>query len=216
MDMNDEIYVWGSNAFGELGIGNTTAHQLFPLKCQGKWPGNVVDIKCGSHHTLVLTSNQEVFSCGRNSEGQLGVSINNYFSASLQKIENLPEITRIECGNSHSLCIDYNNSLYVFGNNEFGQLGLGSTDYKDEQKIELPLKHPILSSIIDISKGGNQVFVKTTENKIFGFGKNSDFQLGIKTGYTQNIPIQLVQGNESIWCSNFVKIKAKSARSVAK
>merc|ERR1739848_369081 len=124
-----------------------------------------------------------------------------------QKIEDLSEIIRIECGYYHSLCTDINNDLYVFGFNKFGQLGLGDTNNRNK-----PIKHPSLSNIIDISKGGIHSFVKTSNNEIYAFGKNYYSQLGIKPEDKKQLtPIRVFEDNEDIWCSN-VKPKAKSAR----
>merc|ERR1711862_1071214 len=130
--------------------------------------------------------------------------------SSFQKIEDLSEITRIECGGCHSLCIDINNDLYVFGNNEGGELGLGDTDNRSK-----PIKHPSLSNIIDISKGGFHTFVKTSNNEIYAFGNNEYTQLGIETEDEHQItPIRVFEDNEDIWFSNINKSKAKSARSI--
>ena len=97
--------------------------------------------------------------------------------------------------------------MYVFGNNEFGQLGLGDTDNRNK-----PIKHPSLSNIIDISKG-NHSFVKTSNNEIYAFGYNRCSQLGIKTEDNKQItPIRVFEENEDIWFSNINKSKAKSAR----
>jgi len=106
------------------------------------------------------------------------------------------------------LCINNNNDLFVFGSNSYGQLGLGDTD-----KREKPIKHPSLSNIIDISKGGNLTFVKTSNNEIYAFGDNKYSQLGIKTEHDiQGTPIRVFEDNEDIWISNINKSKQKSAR----
>merc|ERR1712137_1527166 len=133
-----------------------------------------------------------------------------YYLTTLEKVENLPQIVRISCGSIFSMCVDMNNDLYVFRNNEFGQLGLG-----DAVKVEKPVKHPTLSNIVDISQGGYHTFVKTFDNEIFAFGFNKYSQLGIKTEDENQItPIRVFEDNEDIWFSNINKSKAKSARSV--
>ena len=91
----------------------------------------------------------------------------------MEKIENLSEIVRIECGYHHSMCIDNYDNLYVFGCNNYGQLGLGDTDNRNT-----PIKNPSLSNIIDISRGGYHTLVKTLNNEIYAFGHNK--QLGIE------------------------------------
>ena len=120
----------------------------------------------------------------------------------------LPEITRIECGYNHSICIDINNDLYVFGSNSSRQLGLGDDDNRNK-----PTKHPSLLNIIDISKGGFNTFVKTSNNEIYAFGRNTYSQLGIETEDNYQItPSRVFEDNEDIWFSNINKSKQKSAR----
>ena len=115
---------------------------------------------------------------------------------------------KVGCGNSHSMCIDSNNNLYIFGSNSSGQLGLGNSDFRKK-----PMKHP-LSNIIDISKGGYTTFVKTLNNEIYAFGNNDFSQLGIETkDRNQLTPIRVFEDNEDIWFSNINKSKAKSAKS---
>merc|ERR1712000_573242 len=110
----------------------------------------------------------------------------------------------------HSICIDINNDLYVFGSNNYGQLGLGDIEHRYK-----PIKHPSLSNIIDISNGGFNTFVKTSNNEIYAFGNNEYSQLGIKTEHKKQLtPIRVFEDNEDIWFSNINKSKQKSARSI--
>ena len=203
--VNNNVFVWGGNDSGQLGIGNTTNINI-PLLCTD-WPDNIVDIKCGHCNLLVLTDKQEVYSCGKNNFGQLGFveSINTLHC--LTKIENLSDIVRIECGYFHALCIDIDSNLFVFGANDYGQLGLN--DLKNRYQ---PIKHPTLSNIIDISKGGCHTFVKTSNNEIYAFGLNELSQLGIDSTENEVVPIRVFEDNEDIWFSNINKSKAKSAR----
>ena len=204
---NNVIYSWGKNNNGQLAHGHRK-HRSKPFECQN-YPDDVVDIKCGEHHILMLTLSQDVYSCGENYSGQLGYTYSEIPRTSeLVKITSLSEIIRIECGYSHSMCIDIHNNFYIFGNNEYGQLGVGDTN-----DFETPTIHPILPNAIDISSKGDQTFVKVSPNEIYGFGSNEFSQLGIKTEEPLQLsPIQVFQDKENIWCSNQYKSKAKSAR----
>ena len=207
--LSDEIFVWGYNFTGQLGIQCTENIKL-PYKAH-HWPKNVVDIKCGYSHTLVLTSNQEVYSCGNNRLSQLGRETDSTCcSSSLVKIPELSDIVRVEVGFGLSMCVDNNNNLYIFGYNDKGQLGLGD----DKVNKHTPIKHPSLSNVIDISSSGKHSLVKTLSNEIFGFGDNTFAQLGIITeDKNQTLPIQVLIGNEDIWSLNFFNSsRAKSAR----
>ena len=205
--LDNEIFVWGYNNFGQLGLGNIDGKKA-PMLCTD-WPNDIVDIKCGCNHTLVLTSNQEVYSCGYNYDGQLGRETDDNYSSSLEKVISLSEIIRIECGSLHSACIDIHQNILFFGSNTKGQLGLG--DFKNRAT---PSKNP-LSNIIDVSSRGDHTFVKTQSNEIYAFGNNTHSQLGIETKHNyQNTPIQVFQDNEDIWSNTFKSSRAKSARSI--
>ena len=203
--LQNEVYCWGRNDVGQLGLGNTN-NQHSPVKCES-CPNDIVDIKCGDQHVLLLTSTQEVYSCGCNEFGQLARETDGIISSTFQKIASLSDIVRIECGANHSMCIDSHGNFYVFGHNFFGQLGLGDTINRNTAT-----KHPSLSNVIDISSKGDHTFVKTS-NGVFAFGNNKHSQLGTETDEMgQYTPIQVLQGNENIWCTPGSNTKAKSAR----
>lgn len=66
-----ELYGWGWNKFGQLGIGDNTDH-CSPLKVTFPDEEKVVQVSCGWRHTLAFTERGNLFSWGRGTSGQLG------------------------------------------------------------------------------------------------------------------------------------------------
>jgi alpha-tubulin suppressor-like RCC1 family protein len=61
-----EVYSWGSDAQGQLGLGATseaTAIQV-PRSCSYKVP--ILKVACGREHTVILTTSQLVYAMGSN------------------------------------------------------------------------------------------------------------------------------------------------------
>lgn len=58
---NGEVYTFGSNIYGQLGVGDLIAH-VGPVPV--KLPGIATQVAAGSNHTVVLTSKGEVFTFG--------------------------------------------------------------------------------------------------------------------------------------------------------
>lgn len=58
---NGEVYTFGSNIYGQLGVGDLIAH-VGPVHV--KLPGIATQVAAGSNHTVVLTSKGEVFTFG--------------------------------------------------------------------------------------------------------------------------------------------------------
>uniref|UniRef100_A0AAR2II49 Uncharacterized protein n=1 Tax=Pygocentrus nattereri TaxID=42514 RepID=A0AAR2II49_PYGNA len=68
-----EVYAWGQNSYGQLGLGKAVALQVVPALVQALTGVPVIQISAGGAHTLALTSSAQVFCCGANSAGQLGL-----------------------------------------------------------------------------------------------------------------------------------------------
>ena len=65
---NGEVYTFGSNIYGQLGVGNLIAH-VGPV--QVKIPGTAIQVAAGSNHTVVLTSKGEVYTFGAYQKSEL-------------------------------------------------------------------------------------------------------------------------------------------------
>lgn len=64
------LYSWGNNSYGKLGIGNFSV-QFSPVPLRVKL-NQIFKIKCGSNHCMVIKSSGVVFAWGAGLDGQLG------------------------------------------------------------------------------------------------------------------------------------------------
>lgn len=119
---NNKIYSFGRNEYGECGFNprDSTIKQPRLIDFSIK----VEDISSADYHTLILTSNGDVYSFGSGKYGRLG----NKSDLSTYKpyhIQFKNKIIFINAGGASSLCITDENDLYCWGYNHYGQLGLG-------------------------------------------------------------------------------------------
>ncbi|KAM3875257.1 uncharacterized protein ACN63O_000311 [Diretmus argenteus] len=65
-----KVFTFGAGSHGQLGL-NSTANKLIPTLVQGM-NGPASQIACGSHHTLVLGSSNQLWAFGSGVKGQIG------------------------------------------------------------------------------------------------------------------------------------------------
>ena len=91
----------------------------------------IKEVSCGSNHTCFLTYKHEVYSCGANYVGQLGVgfiSDKEFRPIVVRLRKNVDMMRQVSCGNNHTLFLTGNSDIYSAGLNDEGQLGLGHYD----------------------------------------------------------------------------------------
>lgn len=133
------------------------------------------DVQTSNSHQLILRADGSVWAYGDNTYGQLGTG-NVTSNDTVQKInfENDVRIVQIAVGESHSVALDENGQVWVWGRNNYYQLGNSNLSLSNTPvKVELPNK------VVKIASGNNQVFVITEENRLYVWGLNTSGELGI-------------------------------------
>lgn len=69
-----EVLSWGQNKYGQLGLGKSVDLQTEPALVRSLVGVPVIQISAGGAHTLALALPAQVFCCGANSVGQLGLN----------------------------------------------------------------------------------------------------------------------------------------------
>jgi len=180
--LNDgTVKSFGSNSNGELGLGITT-QQNTPILISGL--SNVKQVIGGQSYSLVLLNNGTVYGFGRNSSGQLGLgnTISPYTSPTL--IPSLTNVKQISCGSSHSLALLNDGTVYGFGGNYYGQLGLGN----NTSIINTPTLISGMSNVKQISCGTNHSLALLTDGTVKSFGRNIYGNLGLNNTNDYNRP----------------------------
>lgn len=116
------MYSWGSNYYGQLGLGPHVQSSPRPQLVSAIRDTFIVDIVAGQYHSLALTASGKVFTWGWGVHGQLGH--NNCDNVYIPKQLNFKMPAKlIAAGQAHSLIVTVDGKLYGFGSNFFGQVG---------------------------------------------------------------------------------------------
>ncbi|KAJ5076510.1 hypothetical protein M0811_06090 [Anaeramoeba ignava] len=149
---------------------------------------------------FLLNSNQELFGCGRNHTGQLGLGESRIQEEinKLTKIQNIPKgkIIDIQCGFKHSVMLvedeneDENPKRKLYSCGDWLFLGLDREKKKEFTEIKSSLFEND-DNILDFSVGNEHTLVLTSKGKLIGFGHNYFGQLGTINKAYELIPFQI-------------------------
>ena len=83
-------------------------------------------VACGDYHTLALRSDGNVFACGYNNRGRLGINNTTSQLTFIQSI-GISNAIAVACGYSHTLALRSDGNIFACGYNGYGQLGVNNT-----------------------------------------------------------------------------------------
>lgn len=150
LSLNGDVYSWGRNVYGQLGLGNTNDISVPTLISSNG--SNVVDIACGNNHAIVLKSNGTLWGCGLNNVGQLGTGTTTSSFTTLVQITNNTNWVRIFAFADNTVAINSLGEIYICGSNANGQIATGSNSpllYRTLTKIsQISLPNPTVNSAI--------------------------------------------------------------------
>ncbi|KAJ5067320.1 claret isoform a [Anaeramoeba ignava] len=194
---NQNAYGIGSNKSGQLGFDSETLKKTEKPILMMK---NISKIFSGnSSYSVILNSNQELFGCGYNKFGQLGLGKSrkeDVYIHKLTKIQNIPKgkIIDIQCGVFHSIMLIENEKenpkrkLYSCGDYSYNGLDKNQNTYEFTE-----IKSSLFENdnIIDLSVGNKHTLILTSNSKLIGFANNDYGQLGIEDRKYHYIPFQI-------------------------
>jgi alpha-tubulin suppressor-like RCC1 family protein len=164
------VKVWGNNSYGQLGDG-TQDERHRPVSVINL--ENIKSIAAGHNHSLAILNDNTVKAWGQNNAGQVGDNTFNNQKLTPVKVSDLVNVISLSAGKEHSMALKKNGTVWTWGANVKGQLGIGTTQNQNHPILVEPL-----SDIVAIAAGGEHSLALQDDGTIWIWGLNNQGQLG--------------------------------------
>lgn len=176
------MWAWGNNTFGQLGDGtNTTSLAPILITSSNNW----LQVSAGYDHSMALNTSNILFTFGNNTNGQLcdgtNTASNLPIAVSVSGAGTVSFYIAISAGNSFSLAIRNDNTLWSGGYNTSGQLGLGNNT-----AVNVLNQVGTGNNYWAISAGDTHSLTLDMGLSLFSTGRNIEGELGIGTNTNTN------------------------------
>jgi alpha-tubulin suppressor-like RCC1 family protein len=112
-------------------------------------------------------------------------------SCKKDEASNPAPFTAISAGGAHSIALKNDHTLWAWGLNSFGQLGVGTT-------IDKKAPVQVIEGYELISAGGTHTLALKTDGTLWAWGRNTSGQLGDETNTDRDIPVLIGEGYTAI------------------
>lgn len=184
------LWVWGDIRIYQPGIGLVSSP--VPIRIgdgNDKWTG----IATGYDHSLAIKDDGSLWTWGDNSFGQFGDGTMKDRYEPVRVGTSLDKWTFVAAAEYHSFAIKNDGSLWAWGNNSRGQLGLGAenSSYREAFPVRVGRENDKWTTIM--TGRYHSVSIKYDES-LWAWGNNSTGQLGDGTKINRKAPVRIKEG----------------------
>ena len=193
IDNNSNLWGWGANGYGILQNEDMNILQQYPVLIDSG--ENWSSISMGENHCMAIKSNGTLWGIGSNTKAQLGIHENELQKTPLDiNVSGIADIVSDNNGLTFFI-IKTNGTLWGWGTNNDGRLGLGDTTQRTS-----PVQVGTDTNWASVSCSGNgHTLAIKTNGTLWAWGSNNNGQLGLGDTTQRTSPVQV--GTDTNWAS---------------
>lgn len=196
------LWAWGSGGSGRLGTGTTTDTNV-PVRVGSST--NWKQVSAGNQFGLAVRTDGTLWCWGLNTSGQLGIGTTTSPQLAMRQVGSDSDWVMVSAGNNHVVALRQDGSVWSWGSNASGQLGIGSTN-----AVSAPIPVSSVGTCSKVAAGSARSFAVGADGKLWAWG-SSGGGLGIGTSGSSNQLSPVRVGMSSDW----VDVSVSSSHTMA-
>lgn len=188
------VWEWGSNGFGQLGNGTTSASPSGAAMVPGL--SDVADVEGGREHLVALTTSGAVLTWGSNEYGQLGLGDTANRSVPTQvTVPCAGGVKAVDAGHYTTFALCNNGTVWGWGWNADGQIGDGTRTTRRS-----PVQVSGITDAVSIDAGRDMTYALRADGTMLAWGDNTYGEIGdgTTTARLTPVPVSGLTGVSSI------------------
>lgn len=209
------LWMWGSDILGQLGTGAGSADWTFgdvrtddtkstPVQIMS----NVSTVSCGQSFTMAIKTDGTLWGWGQTNDYQLGNNGAHDKRFSFSQFQSVPvklmdNVTAVSCGGEHAAAIKTDGSLWIWGNNEDGQLGTGG-----REAAPTPIK--VMEDVQTVSCGTAHTAAIKTDGSLWVWGYSCYTGNDSTESKWQDVPTKVMDDVVAVSCGDYYTMAIKN------
>lgn len=208
------LWMWGSDSYGQIGVGGNVNSKgdIFTIQTTPKKVmDDVAAVSCGYRFTAAIKTDGSLWMWGDSYGGQLGIGrTGNTQTDSGYTYQNVPikvmdNVAAVSCGEDHTAIIKTDGSLWMCGNNVYGQLGNGQTFANPGDLVK------VMDGVATVTCGRLHTAAVKTDGSLWVWGLNLYGQVGNGSSDDKiSTPIKVMDGVIDIGCGEWFTAAVKA------
>jgi len=171
---NGSLLSWGGTRYGELGNGIADRDQITSTPVEIL--DDVVSIHGGWYQAMAIRSDGSLWGWGRNSAGVFGDGTREDRPYPAPIMGDVATVSISSSSVGHVLAVRTDGSLWAWGRNFHGQIGIGTNSSNDENEPQF-----ILDNVIAVSAGNEHSMAIRIDNTLWGWGHRDPLGIEVES-----------------------------------